>query len=63
LNNRLSKWADLYGVYVVAQAGFRTKMGTVNNRFVLHGLITHMINQGRQHFVHLLISPKFLIML
>jgi exonuclease III len=48
LNNRLSNWAEEYSVYIEAQAGFRSHMGTVDNIFVLHGLISHMINNGRQ---------------
>ncbi len=43
LNNRLSDWAESYNVYVEAQAGFRSGMGTVDNIFVIHGLITHML--------------------
>ena len=50
INNRLSKWADTYNVYIEAQSGFRAKMGTVDNIFVLHGLINHMINHGKQLF-------------
>ena len=50
LNNRLSEWAENYGVYVEAQAGFRAHMGTTDNIFVLHGIITHMLNQGKQLF-------------
>ena len=42
LNSRLTDWAENYGVYVEAQAGFRSKMGTIDNIFVLHGLITHI---------------------
>ena len=48
LNNRLTEWANNYHVYIEAQAGFRSKMGTVDNSFVLHGLITHLINQGKK---------------
>ncbi|KAL4240483.1 hypothetical protein ACF0H5_001275 [Mactra antiquata] len=48
LNNRLIGWAENYSVYIEAQAGFRTKMGTTDNIFVLHGLITHMLNEGKQ---------------
>lgn len=48
LNNRLKDWAENYNVYIEAQAGFRTHMGTVDNIFVLHGLITHMINSGKK---------------
>ena len=39
INNRLSQWAEEYSVYIEAQAGFRSGMGTVDNIFVLHGLI------------------------
>lgn len=35
LNNRLCTWAENYGVYIEAQAGFRTGMGTTDNVFVL----------------------------
>ena len=48
LNNRLTEWAENYYVYIEAQAGFRSHMGTVDNIFVLHGLITHLINEGRK---------------
>ena len=37
LNNRLNKWAEMYNVYIEAQAGFRKHMGTVDNIFVLNG--------------------------
>jgi hypothetical protein len=50
LNNRLTEWAEKYGVYVEAQSGFRSKMGTTDNIFVLHGLISHMLNNGKQLF-------------
>lgn len=39
LNNRLTYWAENYNVYIEAQAGFRKNMGTVDNIFVLHGVI------------------------
>ena len=48
LNTRLTNWAETYYVYIEAQAGFRSEMGTVDNVFVLHGLITHLINQGKK---------------
>ena len=48
LNNRLINWAESYYVYIEAQAGFRQEMGTVDNIFLLHGLITHLINQGKR---------------
>ena len=50
LNNRLYDWAEKYGVYIEAQAGFRAKMSTVDNIFVLHGLINHMVNNGTKLF-------------
>jgi len=48
LNNRLMDWADKYSVYIEAQAGFRPNMGTVDNVFVLQGIITRVLNQGKQ---------------
>ena len=48
LNNRLINWAESYYVYIEAQAGFRREMGTVDNIFLPHGLITHLINQGKK---------------
>ena len=50
LNNRLKNWAELYNVYVEAQAGFRSKMSTVDNIYVLHGLISHFIDNRAQLF-------------
>ena len=51
LNNRLINWAESYYVYIEAQAGFMQEMGTIDNIFVLHGLITHLINQGKKNSV------------
>ena len=48
LNDRLTDWAENYQVYIEAQAGFRSNMGTVDNIFTLHGLLTHVINQGKK---------------
>lgn len=48
LNNRLGEWAAMYGVLIEAQAGFRAGMSTADNIFVLHGLISHMINSGQK---------------
>ena len=42
LNNRLNSWADKYSVYIEAQAGFRSNIGTVDNIFVLHGIISYV---------------------
>ena len=46
LNNRLNKWAEEYSIYIEAQAGFRKHMSTVDNIFVLNGLITHCLNNN-----------------
>ena len=50
LNNRLTDWAEKYSVYIESQAGFRSNMGTSDNIFALHGLITHMLNSKQQLF-------------
>ena len=50
LNNRLIEWAEMYQVYIESQAGFRKCMSTVDNIFVLHGLITYMLNGGKQFY-------------
>ena len=50
INNRLSKWEEDYYVYVYAQAGFRTKMSTVNNNFILSSVINHMPNSNKKLF-------------
>ena len=48
LNDRLTDWAENYQVYIETQAGFRSNMGTVDYIFTLHGLLTHLINQGKK---------------
>ena len=48
LNNRLHEWAENYEVLIEAQAGFRPGMSTIDNIFVLHGFITHRLNQGKK---------------
>ena len=50
LNNRLTEWAEKYSVYIEAQAGFRSNMGTADNMFIVHGILSHMLNQGKQLF-------------
>ena len=50
LNNRLGGWAETYLVLIEAQAGFRPGMSTVDNNFVLHGLISHILNSGRKFY-------------
>ena len=47
LNNRLTEWAEEYHIYVEAQAGFRKHMGTIDNIFVLHGVINHLLNENK----------------
>ena len=51
LNNRLNEWAENYYVYIEAHAGFRRQMGTVDNIFVLYGLIKHFVNEGKRLYV------------
>ena len=46
MNNRLNKWAEEYNVYIEAQARFTKHVCTINNIFVLNGLITHCINNN-----------------
>ena len=48
LNNRLTSWAEEYGIYIEAQAGFRQHMSTVDNVFVLNSLISHALNSGKK---------------
>ena len=48
LNTRLNDWAENYHVYVEAQAGFRKGMGTMDNIFVMHSLISHCINTNKK---------------
>ena len=50
INNRLYDWAENYHVLIEAQAGFRKCMSTTDNVFILHGLISHMLNQGKKLF-------------
>jgi hypothetical protein len=42
LNNRLSHWSDTYSIIIEAQPGFRKIYSTVDNLFVVHGLISHI---------------------
>ena len=48
LNNRLTEWAETYSVYIEAQAGFRSNMGTIDNLFMLHGIMSHNVKQRKQ---------------
>ena len=47
INNRLTEWSEKYYVLIEAQAGFRVNMSTVDDVFVLHSLLTHVLNQGQ----------------
>ena len=46
LNNRLNNWAEEYNIYVEAQAGFRKRMGAIDNILILNNMITHCINNN-----------------
>ena len=48
LNNRLTWWAEAYGVYIEAQAGFRPNYSTIDNLYNLNGIISHLINKGKK---------------
>ena len=48
LNNRLTNWAEEFGVYVEAQNGFRKGRGTVDNLFILQQLINNYIEKGEK---------------
>ena len=52
INYRSNKWAENYHVNVESQAGFRSKMGTVDNGFfVLNALINHFLTENKLIFV------------
>ena len=44
LNNRLQSWSDRYGIITEAHDGFRKKHSTVDQIFVLHSLISHVLH-------------------
>lgn len=48
LNNRLTAWAETYGIYIEAQAGFRQNMSTIDNIFILNSLISHSLNSNQK---------------
>lgn len=48
INSRLTDWAEKQFVLVEAQAGFRANMSTIDDVFVLHCLLTHVLNQGKK---------------
>ena len=63
LNNRLTDWAEEYHIYVEAQPGLRKNMGTIDNIFVLHSVINHMLKKIRNYMLLLLIVLRLLVML
>ena len=54
INNRLSFWADAYGVYTEAQAGFRANYSTVDHIFNLHGVMSHLLNNSKKLYCAIL---------
>ena len=48
LNNRLGPWAEMYGIYVEAQNGFRRGRGTVDSAFVLYSFVNEYLEQGKK---------------
>ena len=46
-----------------AQAGFKKNMGTIDNIYVLHGVINHMLNENKNYMLLLLIILRLLTML
>jgi hypothetical protein len=50
INKRLNKWADRNGFIIEAQAGLRKTYSTADNIFVLHTLISHVVNNRRKLF-------------
>ena len=48
INNRLTDWSEKYYVLIEAQAGFRVNMSTVDDVFVLHSLLTHVLKEGKK---------------
>ena len=47
MNNRLVTWAEEYRIYVEAQGGFRPGRGTVDNIFVLDGIVNSYLSSGK----------------
>ena len=44
----MSGWVEKYYILIDPQAGCKPGIGTVDNIFVLYGLITHFINRGKK---------------
>ena len=47
MNNRLVTWAEEYRIYVKAQGGFRPGRSTVDNIFVLDGIMNSYLSSGK----------------
>ena len=58
LNNRLSHWAEDNSVYIEAQGGFRSKMGTIDSMFVLDNVINWFISNKNKLYCAFLDYPK-----
>ena len=50
INNWLRDWAESYHIYVEAQSGFRKNMGTIDNIFIMHAIINHLLNENNKLF-------------
>lgn len=50
LNNRLSFWADVYGILVEEQSGFRAGRSTIDNVFVLQNLVNIVLERGQKMY-------------
>ena len=58
LNNRLTVRAEEYAIYIEAQVGFRENMNTLDNIYVLHGLINHNRNSSNRLLCAFVDFPK-----
>ena len=58
--NRISNWAEDNSVYIEAQGGFRSKMGTIDSMFVLDNVINWFIsNKNKLYSAFLDYSKAF----
>ena len=48
LNERLNLWAESNSVYIEAQSGFRSNLGTVDDIFVLHNIVDWCISNKKK---------------
>ena len=47
INNRLSEWPEKVLCSYLSSHSFRANMRTIDDVFVLHGLISHILNHGK----------------